>query len=63
MEITRMHTGNSKNIGHIQTIEPATTLMDEGTFLRIVTELPGISLRKKSELIGTFLYISHYCCV
>jgi len=46
MEINSMQTGNSKNIRQIQTIEPATTLMDEGKFLRIVTELPGITEEK-----------------
>ena len=41
-----METGNSKNTSPIKTIEPATTLIDEGKFLRILTELPGITEEK-----------------
>jgi HSP20 family molecular chaperone IbpA len=41
-----MRTGSSKNTGPIKTIEPATTLIDEGKFLRILTELPGIAEEK-----------------
>jgi len=41
-----MRTGTSTNTGLIQTIEPATTLIDEGKFLRILTELPGIAEEK-----------------
>jgi HSP20 family molecular chaperone IbpA len=41
-----MQTGNSKNIMPIKTIEPATTLHDDGKFLRILTELPGIAEEK-----------------
>ncbi len=35
--------GKSRNTLKPKTIEPATTLVDEGKFLRIVTELPGIA--------------------
>jgi HSP20 family molecular chaperone IbpA len=38
-----MHTGTSKNAGSADMIEPATTLLDEGKFIRILTELPGIA--------------------
>jgi HSP20 family molecular chaperone IbpA len=38
-----MQTGTSKNTGSAETIEPATTLLDEGKFFRILTELPGIA--------------------
>jgi HSP20 family molecular chaperone IbpA len=41
-----MRTGNSKNISPLTTIEPVTTLINEGKFLRIVTELPGIAEEK-----------------
>jgi HSP20 family molecular chaperone IbpA len=41
-----MRTGNPKNTRHIKTIEPATTLLDEGKFFRILTELPGIAEEK-----------------
>ena len=41
-----MRTGNSKNTRLVKTTEPATTLFDEGKFLRILTELPGISEEK-----------------
>ena len=41
-----MRTGTSTNTGLIQTIEPETTLIDEGKFLRILTELPGIAEEK-----------------
>jgi HSP20 family molecular chaperone IbpA len=41
-----MQTGNSPNTRPIKTIEPATTLIDEGKFLRILTELPGIAEEK-----------------
>jgi HSP20 family molecular chaperone IbpA len=41
-----MHTGNSQNTRPIKTIEPATTLIDEGKYLRILTELPGIAEEK-----------------
>jgi HSP20 family molecular chaperone IbpA len=41
-----MQTGNSQNSRPIKTIEPATTLIDEGKFLRILTELPGIAEEK-----------------
>ena len=41
-----MQTGNSQNTRPIKTIEPATTHIDEGKFLRILTELPGIAEEK-----------------
>ena len=41
-----MRTGTSTNTGLLHTIEPATTLIDEGKFLRILTELPGIAEEK-----------------
>jgi len=39
----KMRTGNSANCGSLKTIEPTTTLTDEGKFLRIVANLPGIA--------------------
>ena len=49
-----MRTGNSKNTRPIKTIEPSTTLFDEGKFLRILTELPGIAEEKiKIDLENT----------
>jgi HSP20 family molecular chaperone IbpA len=41
-----MQPGNSKNTKQIKTIEPATDLIDEGKFLRILTKLPGIAEEK-----------------
>jgi HSP20 family molecular chaperone IbpA len=41
-----MQIANSNNTRPIKTIEPATTLMDDGRFLRIVSELPGIAEEK-----------------
>jgi HSP20 family molecular chaperone IbpA len=41
-----MRTGNPKNIKPTKTIEPVTTLFDEGKFLRILTKLPGIAEEK-----------------
>jgi HSP20 family protein len=41
-----MRTGNSKNTSPLKTIEPTTTLLDEGKFLRILIELPGIAEEK-----------------
>jgi HSP20 family molecular chaperone IbpA len=38
-----MRTGNSHDTNPI---EPATTIIDQGKFLRILTELPGISEEK-----------------
>jgi HSP20 family molecular chaperone IbpA len=37
-----MGTGNEKITKNLKTIEPVTTVIDEGKFLRILTELPGI---------------------
>jgi len=49
-----MRTGNPTNTSHLKTIEPATTLLDEGKFLRILTELPGIAEEKiKIDLENT----------
>ena len=41
-----MRTGNLKNTPPTKTIEPVTTLVDEGKFLRILTKLPGIAEEK-----------------
>jgi len=41
-----MRPNNSKNNHQIKTTEPATTLLDDGKFLRIVTELPGVAEEK-----------------
>jgi HSP20 family molecular chaperone IbpA len=49
-----MRKGNLKNLRPIKTIEPSTTLFDEGKFLRILTELPGIAEEKiKIDLENT----------
>ncbi|MCK9592661.1 MAG: hypothetical protein M0Q91_11720 [Methanoregula sp.] len=49
-----MRTGNSKKNGPRTTLEPATTVFDEGKFLRILTELPGIAEEKiKIDLENT----------
>jgi HSP20 family molecular chaperone IbpA len=46
-----MKTKNSDTASPLKTIEPATTLADEGKFLRIFTVLPGIAEEKiKIEL-------------
>jgi HSP20 family molecular chaperone IbpA len=41
-----MQTGNSRDAQSIKTIEPETSVIDDGKFLRILTELPGISEEK-----------------
>lgn len=41
-----MRPGNSKDPTTLKTIEPVTTVIDEGKFLRIVAELPGIAEEK-----------------
>jgi HSP20 family molecular chaperone IbpA len=41
-----MRTGNSKKDRSIITVKPVITLFDEGQFLRILTELPGIAEEK-----------------
>jgi HSP20 family molecular chaperone IbpA len=41
-----MRTGNSRITRYPVTIEPATTLFDDGKFLRILTELPNIAEEK-----------------
>lgn len=38
-----MQANNSDNTGPSETVEPATTLLDEGKFLQILTELPGVN--------------------
>jgi HSP20 family molecular chaperone IbpA len=45
-ESRNMRTGNSKNTRPMKIVEPATTIVDEGTFLRIFTELPDIAEEK-----------------
>jgi HSP20 family molecular chaperone IbpA len=42
----KMTTGKTKNTGTIATTEPATTLLEDGKFFRILTELPGIAEEK-----------------
>ncbi|MFA5348652.1 MAG: hypothetical protein WC294_10985 [Methanoregula sp.] len=37
-----MQTENSDDTGPGETIEPGTSLLDEGKFLHILTELPGV---------------------
>ena len=41
-----MQKENSQMTRTIKTIEPATTMIDEGKFLRILTELPGVAEEK-----------------
>lgn len=41
-----MRTGNRENTRPLKTIEPLTTLLDEGKSLRILTQLPGIAEEK-----------------
>jgi HSP20 family molecular chaperone IbpA len=41
-----METVYPKKASLLKTVEPATTLIDEGKFLRILTELPGIAEEK-----------------
>jgi HSP20 family molecular chaperone IbpA len=41
-----MKTENAKNIKPKKTVEPETTFIDDGKFLRIRTELPGIPEEK-----------------
>ena len=38
-----MQKNDSDDTGSSETIEPATTLIDEGKFLQILTELPGVN--------------------
>jgi len=38
-----MKNGNSHDTGAIPTVEPVTKVIDEGKFLRILTELPDVS--------------------
>ena len=42
MEVMSMQTKDAKT-GPLQNIEPATTFFDNGKFLRILTDMPGIS--------------------
>jgi HSP20 family molecular chaperone IbpA len=39
---TSMQTNRSYTPGPAQTVEPGTTVLDEGKFLHILTELPGV---------------------
>jgi HSP20 family molecular chaperone IbpA len=41
-----MGTGKSKYAGLMKRTEPVTTLLEEGKFLRILTELPGMAEEK-----------------
>ncbi|MDP3563059.1 MAG: hypothetical protein Q8R70_01075 [Methanoregula sp.] len=41
-----MESGNSHKTSQLKTVEPVTTLIDEGKFLRILTQLPGIAEEK-----------------
>ena len=41
-----MKPGNSKGHKTLKTIEPVTTVIDEGKFLRIIAELPGMAEEK-----------------
>jgi HSP20 family molecular chaperone IbpA len=41
-----MQIENSENSRQIKIAEPSTTVLDEGKFLRILTELPGIAEEK-----------------
>jgi HSP20 family molecular chaperone IbpA len=41
-----MGSGNAKINKTLKTIEPVTTVIDEGKFLRILAELPGIAEEK-----------------
>jgi len=41
-----MITADSENSRPIKTIEPVTTLLDEGKFFRILVQLPGIAEEK-----------------
>lgn len=46
-----MGTGNTNINKTLKIVEPVTTVIDEGRFLRILTELPGIEEKKiKIEL-------------
>jgi HSP20 family molecular chaperone IbpA len=53
-----MRTGDSKKSRVIKSEEPATTFIDEGKFLRILAELPGIAEEKiKIDLEKTTITI------
>ncbi len=41
-KISNMQSDISGTIGPAEMVEPATTLLDEGKFLHILTELPGV---------------------
>jgi len=41
-----MKNGKSHDTGEMPTVEPVTTIIDEGKFLRILTELPDVSEEK-----------------
>jgi HSP20 family molecular chaperone IbpA len=49
-----MQKGNVSNSGHLKIIEPEATILDEGKYLRIITELPGVAEEKiKIDLENT----------
>ncbi len=49
-----MRKEHSKIARSVKTIEPAITILDEGKFLRILTELPGVAEEKiKIDLENT----------
>jgi HSP20 family molecular chaperone IbpA len=45
-ESRNMETGNLNKASQLKIIEPVTTLIDDGKFLRILTQMPGISEEK-----------------
>ena len=48
-----MGTGNSKINKTLKTIEPVTTVIDEGKFLRILAELPALQRRRSRSILKT----------
>jgi HSP20 family molecular chaperone IbpA len=53
-ESRNMKREHSKNSRSMKTIEPPVTILDEGKFLRILTELPGVAEEKiKIDLENT----------
>jgi HSP20 family molecular chaperone IbpA len=43
VKVKDMQMNNTDTTGPAKTVEPATTLLDEGKFLQILTELPGVN--------------------
>ena len=41
-----METGKTKTLSPLKNIEPVTTIIDDGKFLRIRTQMPGIAEEK-----------------